>query len=707
MSTSLKKLIPTETTMKSNQELAQTIAKTLADSGLQHLRTSSPSLLSNLNPHITHLVLSDPILPPQSCLTFFNFLRRNPSLKPLRPNLQAHLTLFCRLHQANRFAQMKNVVNTIVHNDRLQCQVSHIVSLIETGSYERDSVKKLFDMLFRVYVNTEMFEEAFGVFDHVYKNGLEIEERSCFAGLLALKKCNEVDKCLCLFDRMREKGLVTVYSMTLVINELCKRGELERAKRLMGEMRGIGVEANVYTYNTIAKAYIERKDFGGVSEVLGLMKRSNVEYNVATYTLLIDWYGSCEKIGDVEKVFDEMHERGVEPDVYVYTSMINWNCRGGNLKRALFLFDEMTERRLVPNGHTYGALINGACKAGQMEMAEILLKEMQGKGIALNRVVCNTLIDGYCRKGMVDEAQRFRDVMEKKGLKADVYTYCNIARGLFKLNRNEEAKRSLLTMAERDVAPNSVCFTTLIDIYCKEGDFAEAKRVFQEMERKGERPNNVTYNVFIDGYTKKGKMKEAHEIKEEMECKGLMADSYTYSSLIHGECVAGNMDAALTLFDEMLQKGLTRNVVTYTIIISGLSKVGRKEAAFKLYDDMKKLSIIPDDRVYHSLNLNELVSVAALLWKGKDSSTVVKELLFGGYYGSSERKGVVKFQKRLQTINGCSLSYHLPTPPEGVLLFRWNIGTVRLYASVAGSAPIPALFFFTLGDSSNKFDFST
>lgn len=76
-------------------------------------------------------------------------------------------------------------------------------------------------------------------------------------------------------------------------------------------------------------------------------------------------------------------------------------------------------------------------------------------------------------------------------------------------------------------------------------------------------------------------------------------------------------------------------------------------------------------------NLNELISVAALLWKGKDSSTVVKELLFGGYYGSSERKGVMKFHKRLQTVNGCSLSYHLLTPPEGVLLFRWNIGTVR------------------------------
>ncbi|KAK9920944.1 hypothetical protein M0R45_029480 [Rubus argutus] len=175
----LKKLIPSDDTMISNQQVAQKIAKTLIESGLQHLKTSS-SLLSNLNPHITHLILSDPVVPPQSCLSLFNFLRRNPSLKSHRPNLQAHLTLFCRLHEARRFAQMNNVVSAIVNNDLLRCPVSGIVSLIEDGRYEPESVEKLCDMLFRVYADNKMFDEANGVFDYAYKNGFEIEERSCF-----------------------------------------------------------------------------------------------------------------------------------------------------------------------------------------------------------------------------------------------------------------------------------------------------------------------------------------------------------------------------------------------------------------------------------------------------------------------------------------------------------------------------------------------
>ncbi|TQE06735.1 hypothetical protein C1H46_007684 [Malus baccata] len=232
----LKKAFPTDPASISNQETAEKIAKTLIKLGLQPLKSTSPSLLSNLNPHVTNLVLSNPLVPPHSCLTLFNFLQTNPSHKP---NLQAHAILIRRLYNARRFAQMKIVLNGIVTNDNLRFPVSKITSLIED---EPDGVKfvgTLCDMLFRVYADNKMFEEAIGVFEYVGKNGLEIEERSCFVLLLALKKCGRVDLCLRFFDQMVEKGVrITVYPLTLVMNELCKRGEVEKAKALMGEMAG-------------------------------------------------------------------------------------------------------------------------------------------------------------------------------------------------------------------------------------------------------------------------------------------------------------------------------------------------------------------------------------------------------------------------------------------------------------------------------------
>ncbi|KAL5076366.1 hypothetical protein RYX36_015350 [Vicia faba] len=268
---------------------------------------------------------------------------------------------------------------------------------------------------------------------------------------LEFQRCGEIELCLGFFRRMVESnGIeIRVQSLTLVIDGLCKRGEVEKAKELMDEMvtKSI-VKPTVFTYNTLLNAYVGRKDRSGVGEILRLMEKEPVVFSVATYSILIQWYSSSGDIGEVEKIFEEMRERKIEIDVYVYSSMISWNCRLGNMKRAFALFDEMAQRNVAPNAHTYGALIGGVCKAGQMEAAEILLEEMQSKGIDLNMIIFNTMIDGYCKRGMMDEALRLQTIMERKGFNADVFTFNILANGLCKLHRYDEAKCTLNSMVD-------------------------------------------------------------------------------------------------------------------------------------------------------------------------------------------------------------------------------------------------------------------
>ncbi|CAI8596785.1 unnamed protein product [Vicia faba] len=126
-------------------------------------------------------------------------------------------------------------------------------------------------MLFRVCSDNRLFPEAVRVFDYVEEKGFVIEERSCFVLLLALKRCGEIELCLRFFRRMVESnGIeIRVQSLTLVIDGLCKRGEVEKAKELMDEMvtKSI-VKPTVFTYNTLLNAYVGRKDRSGVGEIL-------------------------------------------------------------------------------------------------------------------------------------------------------------------------------------------------------------------------------------------------------------------------------------------------------------------------------------------------------------------------------------------------------------------------------------------------------
>ncbi|XWS43573.1 hypothetical protein CRYUN_Cryun16bG0115900 [Craigia yunnanensis] len=72
-----------------------------------------------------------------------------------------------------------------------------------------------------------MFEEANGAFDYMERMGFKIDERSCILYLIALKKCGKGDSLLGFFRRMIESGVeFSVYSMRIVIDGLCNRGEI-------------------------------------------------------------------------------------------------------------------------------------------------------------------------------------------------------------------------------------------------------------------------------------------------------------------------------------------------------------------------------------------------------------------------------------------------------------------------------------------------
>ncbi|KAJ0088949.1 hypothetical protein Patl1_32143 [Pistacia atlantica] len=282
----------TNPTSIAHQAIASNIAKTLIKSGLKPFETT-PLLLSNFNSDIANLVLSNSNLPPQSCLRFFKFLRRNPSPVAHKPDLQAHVILICRLYKAQKFAEMKNVLSYIATDVSLRCPVINLVSLIENETAEAKFVEKLCDMLFRVYADNRLFDEAMSVFDYMENSGMKIDERSCMVYLIALKRGDQMNMCFGFFQRMVKANVnITVYTMTIAIDGLCKTGDFKRARDLMDEMIGKGIKANVFTYNTLINGYIKRKDFVGVNEILSLMESDQVAYNAATYTLVIEWYGT-------------------------------------------------------------------------------------------------------------------------------------------------------------------------------------------------------------------------------------------------------------------------------------------------------------------------------------------------------------------------------------------------------------------------------
>nr|GLL30536.1 pentatricopeptide repeat-containing protein At2g32630 [Ipomoea trifida] len=384
---------------KSDAEIASSISKTLTKSTWNGLDIN-PSLISSINPQVARLVLSNPHVPHLSCLNFFKFLQNNKSLTVSKPDLQAHIILVLRLFRARKFNQGKDILNAVAADDSLRRPVSEIADLVRENNGNPKMVVKLMDMLLRVYVDNMRFKEAEEVFDYLKNNEFEIDDRSCMVYLLAVKRSNQFHSMFEFFQKMVKANVkITVYSMTMVIDGLCKRGEVDKARKLMDDMLCRGVKPNEYTYNTLLDRYVKNSDLGAVKEILNEMEKEGMELNATSYTVLIEGYSNLGNFEEAEKLFEKMQQKNIEPDVHLYTCMIS------SYNAALKLFNEMSAKGLAPTVVSYTALISGLSKEGRSEEAFRLYDEMIEAGLTPDDTVYSSLVGSLHSSGQISSGQ--------------------------------------------------------------------------------------------------------------------------------------------------------------------------------------------------------------------------------------------------------------------------------------------------------------
>ncbi|KAK6942798.1 LOW QUALITY PROTEIN: Pentatricopeptide repeat [Dillenia turbinata] len=243
----LRRVFSVNPTLAPNQRIAKNICTILKYSDLKSLK--SKNLLSDLNSEVIHLVLSNPYLKIQSCLYFFKFLQRNLTFCSYKPDLQAYVILKVK---SKKVCRSKNYVEFCCCYDNLGFPVSVIADLVDEYDYEKMISPKLLDTLFRVSADDELFNEALEFFHYMKNNGVELEERSCMVFLRALKRANN----------MVDSG-VQITAMSVVVDVLCKIGEIRKARKLIDGMGGRGVKPNVFTYSSWLDACIRKHDMTG------------------------------------------------------------------------------------------------------------------------------------------------------------------------------------------------------------------------------------------------------------------------------------------------------------------------------------------------------------------------------------------------------------------------------------------------------------
>ncbi|KAI5661476.1 hypothetical protein M9H77_20799 [Catharanthus roseus] len=341
--------------------------------------------------------------------------------------------------------------------------------------------------------------------------------------LSLLVKQNRVDEAFIFFRdhllKLRSFCLDTC-SFNIVIDGLCKAGQIDRAFEVFNDMGSFGCFADITTYNSVIN-------------------------------------GLC-KLGDADRALELLREiqsqGGLSPDVKTYTTIISGFFKLGRNHEALHLWDDMTHRGIRPNVYTFNVLIHGFGQSGDLGSALKIFESMSKFGCAPDVITFTNLLSGYCQIGEIDQGLKLWDEMNARKLYPNAYTFSIVINSLCKSNRLNEARDLLSQLRWRnDILPQAFIYNPVIDGFCKAGNLDGANAIVAEMEEKKCNPDKYTFTILIIGHCMKGRMHDAIDVFNKMSLVGCAPDRITVNCLVSCLLKAGMVTEAYRIKKDVLQ----------------------------------------------------------------------------------------------------------------------------------------------------------
>ncbi|RHN69826.1 putative pentatricopeptide [Medicago truncatula] len=241
------------------------------------------------------------------------------------------------------------------------------------------------------------------------------------------------------FVRMREFGVEPdAHMYNTILREMLNEKLLELALALYTTMLKSNVEPNFYTYNMLIDGLCKRGEVKGAQELLDEMKRVGIVPCVLSMTSILYscWFPPSDMIS--------------------CNVVLNGFCKTGRLKEALSFVWLIKKDGFSLNRNSYTSLINGFFKARRYREARVWYTKMFEEGIVPDVVLYAIMIRGLSEEGRVGEAGKMLEEMNQIGLTHDAYCYNVVIQGLCDVGLLNRAQSLHLEISERNVCTHTI-----------------------------------------------------------------------------------------------------------------------------------------------------------------------------------------------------------------------------------------------------------
>ncbi|XP_061353445.1 pentatricopeptide repeat-containing protein At1g08070, chloroplastic-like [Gastrolobium bilobum] len=253
--------------------------------------------------------------------------------------------------------------------------------------------------------------ESLVLFDRMREEGFVPDKVAMVTVVNACAKLGAMHRAAFINEYIFRNGFsLDVILGTAMIDMYAKCGSVESAREVFDRMK----EKNVISWSAMIAAYGYHGRGKEALDLFHMMLRCAISPNRITFVSLLY---ACSHAGLIEEglhFFNLMwEEHAVRPDVKHYTCMVDLLGRAGRLDEAFKLIEAMT---IEKDERLWSALL-GACRIhGNMELAEKAanyLLELQPQNPGHYVLLSNI----YAKAGKWEEVAKFRDMMTQRKLK--------------------------------------------------------------------------------------------------------------------------------------------------------------------------------------------------------------------------------------------------------------------------------------------------
>ncbi|KAG8073966.1 hypothetical protein GUJ93_ZPchr0006g42268 [Zizania palustris] len=275
-----------------------------------------------------------------------------------------------------------------------------------------------------------------------------------------------------------------------LLRTLCQEKSMSDARNVYHALK-YEFKVNRQTFNILLSA--GWKSVEDAEAFVAEMRELGVEPDLGTYNSLINCHCKNRGVEKAYKLLDEMREKDISPDVITYTSLVGGLGLIGQPDKAKDLLKEMLELGCYPDVAAYNAAIRNFVIAKRLGDAFALMEEMASKGLMPNATTYNIFFRCYYWVYDIGSSWQLYQRMRSEGCFPNTQSCMFIVRLCHRHRRVAQALELWSDMVNNGFGPFTLVSDVLFDLLCDEGKLEEAERCFHQMIELGQKPSNVAF----------------------------------------------------------------------------------------------------------------------------------------------------------------------------------------------------------------------